>query len=363
MGMLVFFPWISIREILMLDQIELMPLNAVKGSFDEEVTKDILSNYFDSNKHCVKDATLIKFVGKGLTENLIDEELSYLWNWCEILAFSALSTREYFSNREYFNRDNFKLVVQAFPEKSNGTYLTSRRRDGHISRYWSNGSYKVIRPDHVSRFTLNINERLFHALIGTMNRQIWYLKYADALFSYNKANTDGDDVTEYSEVVYLVGAFERLYRLKSGREVDFANKINTTYKFQASDVKEIGRLKGDRFLSKGNSIRRIWSCDFYQYRNHSAHGNLRPKRKSRWNLKEHLLLSSYIFPLFLMIELQKNNAYKLNNDERERIFLFDRLLCAKDLFSPIGDEVDSEEFPWNKVMSEGSWDWISQLYV
>ena len=47
--------------------------------------------------------------------------------------------------------------------------------------------------------------------------------------------------------------------------------------------------------------RELWIRDFFQTRNQFAHGKRNPLGKSKWTIKEHLLLAAFIFPLSMSI--------------------------------------------------------------
>jgi hypothetical protein len=159
------------------------------------------------------------------------------------------------------------------------------------------------------------------------------------------------------ELVYIVAALERLFDCRRGREDDVA------IAFTAALIPSQNLEKNEFALSKQSlvkqkfehvtTIREIWMRDFFRFRGHLAHGSTESKQPQIWSLMEHLLLSSFAFPVAVKSLLAKTNAYKLTDADKIRLESFERL-AAIELFPP-RERSSIADFPWNKVFKEFGW--------
>jgi hypothetical protein len=69
------------------------------------------------------------FNNKDLTE----DEIRSVFTLREAVAFSGLSTREFFAYEGYWNTDTFSLIAQRFATGRGGVSLVARRRDGNTT--------------------------------------------------------------------------------------------------------------------------------------------------------------------------------------------------------------------------------------
>ena len=214
-----------------------------------------------------------------------------LFIFSEIIAFSGLSQREYFgSGLNYTNRDNFTMVIQSFKNPSGGVGITTRRRDGYTSQFFSSKEYKVIRPIHVHSNLISIeliDNNLITALLKVKETKDWPC-FEEAIFSFNRANIDSDQVPEQAELILLNGAFERIFNLNHGKSKELAEHFTSIFKPNyLVKTEECNRIPQDQW-DKYNSITEFWINDLFILRGNLSHGRKTSTYKSIWTLKEHL---------------------------------------------------------------------------
>lgn len=359
MGTLAFFPWLHVDESISIGDYELLPCRRGDkpfgpGTEPQSIADAILGAYHDGVNRPVEQASIVRISGTSITEDLSDVAIDELFVFTEILGFSLLSNREFFGvGFAYYNRDNAQLVVQRFRDLSGGVSVISRRRDGSTTAYVSSDAFQVRRPFHIPRpFRFDLDVALIRSLLSARGSDRWP-KYFDAIFSFNRANTDSDQVLEQQELVLTVGAFERVLGLRGGRERElreaFARKWRPTVRFPAAG--------SPRFQSLGavdRSVSDIWMEDLYRVRNEFAHGRRDHSYRSKWTMREHLLLGAYVFPLLVKQLLSDEALYALSDDDRVCIDAFEELACS-DVFGKVRDD-GRKAFSWDIILGRARWD-------
>lgn len=147
-----------------------------------------------------------------------------LFAFSELVAFSGLSSRKFF-HWNYWNRDNLRLVIQAFRNPAAGVAVISRRRDGQTMKYIVDGSYTVALPSHVCLpIHLTLDEPLLNSLAGVRADTKWF-DLIEAITIFNLANTDSSEVQEHAEAILMIGAYERVLGCRRGKEKELAAKL------------------------------------------------------------------------------------------------------------------------------------------
>jgi hypothetical protein len=361
MSMLAFFPWFTTRQDFQAGPFEVVryersqePLG--QGTRDQETADKILGHYFTLSAQPLVSATIVKLKTRGFFDELSDDERSAVFALSELLALSGLACREFFRHAgQYCNRDHFRVVIQRFSDPQAGALTTTRRRDGDSSNYMSGAIYRVPIPEHVqlSPIPINVDVSLFSSLLAAQERDGWE-RFAEAILSFNLANTDSSEMSEHIEAVLLVSAFERLLECR-GKEEDLAERFSDCLRFSQERFRgDCARLAsgdlGNRFQTSA-PIHEIWIRDFYRLRGNLAHGRIRHRYPAVWQLREHLLLGSYVFPLLVRSLLAEENLYSLTKDDQFHIDVFERLACER-LFQPTGEESGPSSWPWNKILEE-----------
>ena len=117
---------------------------------DRQATIDaVLAPYRDLRDEPIRTAVILAAHDRGLTEHLSEEDRADLFLLAELFAFAALAAREFFGY-DYCNRDDLRLVIQAFEDPRGGAFMEMRRRDGVQGSRVTGDHYKVQVPAHVS---------------------------------------------------------------------------------------------------------------------------------------------------------------------------------------------------------------------
>ena len=365
MSMLVFFPWLKMSGQGEIANLRLMEykrgeLPAGSGTPLQQEIDSILEPYRAHGHRPIDSATILVVGESGLTRDLAEEEIHAVFAFAELLAFAGLATRQFFSQDGYSNRDLFQVVVQRYSEAKGGAAFTYRRRDGSATNFVARDVLEIQRPGHIqSPIKAAVDIPLLNALVqaqGELDQELWNA-YFEAIVNYGIANRDSPDLTLQTEVVLMVGAFERLFDLRGGRAHDLAQNFTAALQpaeeIPAEACARFSDPETQAFLQKHHTVRNAWIRDFYALRNNLAHGMIAPGYRSRWSLKEHLLLASYIFPLVVKGKLCRDGLYTLTDRDQDDIDMIEQLACVE-LFpqtsnDPIDKEAENIEFPWNEV--------------
>ena len=325
------------------------------GTPTQERLDAVLSSHIVHPDLPVAYATLVEVDPGNPFQSVSEEQISELYELRELLATAALSDRGFFENGalSYCNSDLFHLVVQRLEGNGTAVSVTSRRRDGTTNAVWSAGLHKVRMPDHVHPpLRLDFDTEL----LGGLCRSRAHPRFdsiLEAVLAYNLANTDRTEMTEQIEIVFLCGAFERLFECGHGKADDLARAfVAAVVPVHPVDPKTIERTKRHAAsLTQARDLRDIWIRDLYVSRGAFAHGRVRTTHQPLWTAREHLLLGAFIFPLALKCVLANTGVYTKSEDDNCLIDTFERL-ASVELFKPDGHPAAPASWPWNTVMDE-----------
>ncbi len=196
MSMLAFFPWLKISEDINIGDIKLHKFKLSEEDTDKDkfqnTCEKVIKHYYTHSNNIIDECTLLFINKKNVFDDFNEEEVDFLFLFSEILGSSGLSKREYFGlGFNYWNKDNFALVIQGFDEKSDGVMIVTKRRDGSTKSYVNGDAFKVNMPSHVNNSVVTIDTILVKSLLGFQNdlgANSMFL--TDALFFFNRANTD-----------------------------------------------------------------------------------------------------------------------------------------------------------------------------
>ena len=338
-----------------------------KGDPVQQDLDNVLSHYFANQQGPVERAALLVFGRRRPTADMTAREVEDAFAFAELLAFSALSAREFFGFGmvEYVNRDLYRLTVQRFSGHG-GVAITTRRRDGNNNTFISADAYKVFKPEHVhAPFRPLIDLSFLCGLVEarTKFQPLEWEGLFGGISAFNLANTDSDQIRENVEAILLSASLEQILDASSKAD-DIAKKFCGVLKPTSSmppSAKPAIKLaqSGGRF-KKVNSLREAWVRDFYAMRGHVAHKSHSGNYPSVWALKEHLLLASFVIPLLVKQRLADAGVYYLTRDDWVRIDVFEAL-CARDLLKK---PRQGKEWPWREVLGEAMFDdWFKQSSV
>jgi hypothetical protein len=331
-----------------------------KGTKEQHWCEQIFSSYISHLGKPISSATIVLINGKKDFDDLSQEERENIISLNEIIAFSAISNREFFGlGRSYCNRDNFTIILQAFNDEVDFISTTQKRRDGHTMSAMPLEMFKVFQPFHVStNEPIQINVQLIKALMTARERmgRRWQ-SLEDALFFYGYANTDDQKMFMHQEIVMAVSAFQRLLECNSsGVDELVKGFMNFMKPSKSINPKTLERFKKAERKLKGDTVRELWIRDLCLQRNNSAHGKRSSNSPFLWNMQEHLLFSAYLFPLVLKCKLQEEGFYELEESDLFEIDLAEKLLSAE-VFQKHKDKQGYEKWPWDEIRGHERFTW------
>jgi hypothetical protein len=285
--------------------------------------------------------------GHDVLDEISEQDLEHFKEVHEILAFAGLAGREFFGPSDYVNLGNFVPVIQRFRDASSGVMLRSRRRDGHTENLSFGEWHKEFIPEHVcTHDTAIVDESLVQALV-TANGVDGLERYLLSIPLFNRANTDDEVMATRIEAVLMISAFERLLESPPRQQdlVDrFVEGLAVDY---PGDRAAYPRIPANRF-PRIASVRGAWMADFFTLRGSLAHGHSLDAYPSVWNLHEHLLLGSAVFPLLVKELLARDGIYTLTGEDLTRIEAFEHLAGHENLFSQNAEG----NWPWREIIGE-----------
>lgn len=302
----------------------------------------------------VRSATIMRIAGRGITEQLDDEDIEKALRWGELIAFSGLAARNFFVQLGYTSRETFRLVVQNFSDPAEGILTLSRRRDGTSRVFVSRSAASFIQPlnAHSSGHVL-FDSSLLNALLARSDQPEWG-RYGEAIQGFNAASADSPDVLPETEAVNIVGAFERVFDLSRGKEDELAGKLSATLRPATTILpnnSERAKQSGTpASYLKRKSMREVWVRDFFQLRGGHAHGKMEPSKTSLWTLREHLLLATFAFPLVVKQLLADESYYLMTSEDRADVGAFELLLEPNHFAERLPGDMSA--YPWTTIRSE-----------
>ncbi|MBW7996182.1 MAG: hypothetical protein FVQ81_06360 [Candidatus Glassbacteria bacterium] len=370
MNALCFFPWFALDDEITIGKYRLIPykrvtLPAGRDNEKQKILDSVLSHYYAILNKPINEATLVLLDGKELLEQLNQEDTDSIFVFAELFAFSNLSKRSFFGmpQFDYCNRDLFRVMITHFKDATGGYNLTQRRRDGTTSTLYSKDAFKVFKSKHIFKpMAIQFDSRLLESLTNAQTnlaQNHWACIY-ESIVNFNFANTDSLEITEAVEVVFTIGAFERLLCNSKGKINDlakaFTKVLTTNNVIMPKDVQRFADNVDPKKLYKSTSVRDLWIRDFYSLRNNLAHGKIEHGYNSIWVLKDHLLLSSYIFPLLVKATLTEHQLYTFTEEDRFQIDVFESLACEehcipKEINTTEDDSIEAEQ-PWQRIISK-----------
>ncbi len=362
MPMLGFLPWIAFDNSMAIGPFSFVPYVRGRAPFGidspAQKTADLLLEpYRTLQGRSVRDAVLVQVTGREPFDELLDEEAQALFEAVELLAFAALACRDYFNFNSitYCNRDHFAFYLQQFQDPGGGAGVLTRRRDGHTRKILPREVYRVVMPDYVYPLRPTIDHALLSALWTSRGSASWE-HFFEAILGFNQANTDSNQVPEQSEAVALVGAFERLYDIRTASKREHA-----LVEAVLPDLQWRPQLGCEACGRAGVSVEKTavalgpteeWLRDFFRSRGGWAHGRRDPTHPAIWTRWEHLLLGAFVFPLVLKGKLRREYGYEPSADDHLRLSVLDHLVCIENLLVA-DDPVADDEHPWRTVMCQG----------
>jgi len=357
------FPWVGLPELLEVGGFQLLPFErhrwpAGPVTSMQRLFDAVLAPYKEQRGTPIEHATLVRHPHHGVTDDLSGEERGDLFTFAELLAFCGLASRQFFGfGLNYVNRDDYTFVIQSFVDPGAGVSITTRRRDGVMNNYYTAGLYEFRRPLHRSpNATIRIDVSLMQAVLNAQRGPEWERLW-DAILAFNRANTDSEQIMEEAEVVFIVGALQRLLDCRTSNVDDLANRFTEAFAPRFT-IPLPGVLRAG-CLTTERSVREVWMRSLYAVRGPLAHARRSSRVPSPWSLREHLLLSSYAFPLLVKLTLERARQYALTDADKFDVDVFEALAATPDLLADPAQSPDGRP-AWERVRVDAIWRWRSQ---
>ena len=367
MPMLAFLPWTAITEPVQFGQFHVVPAGVVLGGSElpEEhgpAIRTILEAYSRPRRVDQDRVPLLRRDDLGFTADLNDEEVSEYFGFRRRLTFSILAGRQFF-NLRYANADHTRLVIQGFtPERAGGALLQLRRRDGATNVHIPRGHLSIPRPHHLADWCA-LPKDLDPGLLAALERAVQegppWPRIDEAIRLFVGANTDSPDVSEHSELIDVVSAFSRVADEWQERPTvrDFVTTLPPPEGLPDPErLPNAPKARNERLaaaLETGKHVRAVWLEDMFRVRHHFGHGRVAGSEyPAIWTDREHLLLASVAFPLYVKAYLQAEGLYVMTEKDAVMDTAFDALLLLEP-FSPPASEENADEpvAAWSDTIS------------
>lgn len=357
MPQLAFFPWIELA--CDIDTASYSLRRFVRGRLpgadrDGQAAIDaVLDPYRDLRDRPIRNAVILAAHDRELTGDLSEEDRTDLFLFAELFAFSALAAREFFTD-DYCNRDDLRLVIQAFEDPRGGAFMEMRRRDGvHWSRV-TGDHYKVQVPAHVSRVWKPIRPdcRLLEALLSARECEPWPRLHRGIVL-FNHASTDAPDMSD-TELVLSYAAMEQILGIRWGKD-RFHQRFATVWNPSRQVPRNEWRAPPTGKPWNKANLRECWAKDLHCCRGNLAHGHGESARASQWTVRQHLLLTSFAVPLLVKRVLSGLGLYEATDEDEQDIDSLEPLLNLPDVFAKSGPEdhemgCPDEKHAWRRVL-------------
>lgn len=361
MPQLAFLPWATIHEPVTVGEFRIVPYGvAVRtGEIDAglaDATSDILTAYEGHDRSVDRALVpLVHRVGRGVAEDVSDDEVASVFAFRDHLAFSALAARDFFGIR-YLNSDNLRLVVQRFdPAGSGATMIITRRRDGSSKNIVSAGRLRESRPIHLGvecDISRDVDLELAAALQASQSLGVDLRDRIGAMVRlFVGANTDDASTSTHTEVIDTASIFNRLAdEWTEDKIVPAFARLLPSPEWDGSEPSLGPRASKLVEAAKhhGESIRARWLRDLIKLRHPYGHGRiLTPAPRALWSEFEHLLLAAVVVPLALRAFLRENALYTSTSTDIAADLALDGLLLLEPPSPSDGheddDDVDEEQ--------------------
>jgi hypothetical protein len=355
MSAIAFMPWCRIDRDYDLGEIQI--IRFMRGQSVERVAaaaqgdlQKILGTYKDIKAQPIDEAALLVLRGKGILDDLNDDERDLLYENVEIVRFGGLANREYFNALgPYCNSDCFTCYVQRF-SATEFTSLNSRRREGSTQSMWPLDEISITVPLHCSSVRqVVLDDRIVAALFAyRRDHPKEWGRWINAISGFTQANTDAENFRYQVEWLLLCSAFEHLLEAES-KAIDVAAKFSGAFVPSQSKLARDAIRRSARWRDEGQPLRFEWMREFYRIRGDFAHGKLETAQDMVWGLGEHLVLATISFPLLVKIMLANVGTYVLTDDDVSQIEAFEAFADTPRFTYPPADARSSIDSHWNRL--------------
>jgi len=371
MHTLVFFPWLTCRETLSVKEFSLIPYSRGHepggcGTAEQATLDALFEAYHGAGGHPIHAATIMQLHGHELDALLDEPGVHRALVYGELVTVSGLAARSYFEQFGYSNSGTFRCLVQQYDDPVFGVSVINRRRDGSSLAMFSRKNLRFRAPLHAATPSRPAVDRPFLQALTTRSSSTGWGRYMEAIQVFNSGSSDDPSVLQELELVFMVGAFERLYDLSRGKEDELAQHaagaLSSISPAQPSTSARVAESANPTKYQRHDSMAEVWIRDMFQLRGQHAHGKLESKQQTIWSLREHLLFASVAFPLAVKSELAAEGYYRLSKEDVIMRQAFEALL-EPDHFADFEDG-ERPKWPWHSVIRRAaSQVWAADLAI
>lgn len=341
MAMLVFLPWLRLREPICEGRFRVFPQSigaalptGVASLVAATTVGRVLSQYRDSVRSPLCELALLQYQERPLGAGLDEVDLSAIYRFGQHLAVSGLSDRRFLGDVAdgYTAAGHYQVVVQTITEPYSGSVSVNyRRKDGHTSIVLGENDAHFVRPAHlVAQGEPNVNRQLLKALQVTNCLSAEARGRVDAsITQFLLANSDSPNVTLEAELIATYAALERVSSAKQHLK-DMQSKLLTLLSV-ADGSPWTARLRRELDLGAACSgqVLRQWVKQIYALRGSVAHGIPAQLAQQPWTQQEYLLAGAFIYPLALKCLLAQHGLYSLTVEDVAWIVGLEKLLADR----------------------------------
>jgi hypothetical protein len=332
MATLLFMPWCRIDRRYSAGDVEIVPFDVDNDdrAMDADARRAataVLGSYRTIEGQPVRRCAVLRYGDRDYLADLNGDELGSCYDLADLVCFGGLAIREFFMpGGRYCNADCLILYAQNFRDLDT-IALSSRRRDGRTVDARMLGEIAFSEPPHVATVPrVSVDGPLVEALVryrGRVDAREW-TRWRNAIWSFNRANTDGDTVRWQTEWVLMAGAFQEILDARSDAE-DVAERFARSL-VPLAELEAAGTLRSAAgTFAAGRSLRYEWMREFYGTRGELAHGRAAVRRRSAWEPLEHLVLAAIALPLLVKRFLQDRAGLVLGEEELACMDAFEAL--------------------------------------
>jgi hypothetical protein len=311
-----FLPWCQLDRAFSSGSVTLLPfdLSHPPAGLDEETirrVKLVLSDFVGITGQPVEKFAVVSLRNNILLDYLLDRvDVAAIRDYVDIACLSALCGREFFGRGEpYCNSNCFLLYERRFDTVTGVRAPMFWRRDN--TSFWpaAGPAMRVHQPLHTAAVPrVSLDENFLRALADFRERLVTgadserWTAWQEAIFCFNQANTDNENMSDHLEWVLMSSALERIL-------VARPNSDAVARRFVEAIIPESPQLNFDL------PILQDWLHEFYRLRNDFAHGRVQSQKLRRWESWHHLLFGAIAFPLVTKALLERGKAYVFSEND------------------------------------------------
>lgn len=353
-----FLPWLQLGETLRIEDLTFDHFNLARWSEHARTSEELetvprlLKSYRTAGGRAIDRCTVIRQNDKLFTD--IDEsELRRRKELIGRLCFSALAARELF-RQPTWNSSHFIDYAQRFEGEHRFLTILTRRREGSQLAAHPIDLVRFTQPFHTDRSVGPIAIAVLEAL-STLSSAVStdeWRRIGTAIYFFNGANTDSDDVRLIREVLDMFTAFECLCDERNSAD-RLAHKVTAV--LQPREPLLAQHCKRPGLAAKGGTnvdtqgVRFQWMRDFANCRDNVAHG--RTDATSIWRHDEHVVLAAIAFPLMVKIRLSELGLYNMTDSDRAQTDAFENMADSDFMMQP-SDARHSEDYVWIRLQAQ-----------